>query len=53
MLLWARGVMRAEENGFDITKWNKNPVRHIQQILRVHMPITLQGKGCENLYGLG
>ena len=62
MLTWARAVMDSEADGFDQDqasnctrdeKGRHNPPRQMQLIRCGHRPITLQGNGYENTYGLG
>jgi len=62
MLTWARAVMEAEVDNFDQDNaldveqdgnGRRNPLRQMQLQRCGHRPITLQGSGYENSYGLG
>lgn len=62
MLTWASAVIEAEADGFDPDhalkdrskeKTGRNPLRQMQFLRCGHHPITLQGIGYENTYGLG
>lgn len=53
MLIWARAVMEAEGDGFTKTLSKDNPLRQMQILRCAHRPITVEGNGYENSYGLG